>query len=81
MTHGRWNPERDLTALLDALTDEVLATPESAFFESLHDIGEDPDEPIAEMRGLVAESGIHSSVPSVVGFGARWSVAPGARVQ
>jgi predicted DNA-binding ribbon-helix-helix protein len=81
MTHGRWNPEQDLTALLDALTDEVLATPESAFFESLHDIGEDRDETIAEMRGLVAESEIDSAVPSVVGFASRWSLAPGARVQ
>jgi hypothetical protein len=81
MTHGRWNPEQDLIALLDALTEEVLATPESAFFESLRDIGEDPDEPIAEMRGLVAESGTDSAVPSIVGFGSSWSVIPGTRIQ
>ncbi len=54
MTHRSWSPEQDLAALLDALTDELLAASDHELRASLADSGEDPDEAAGFMRRLLA---------------------------
>jgi hypothetical protein len=49
-----WDAEQDLAALLDALTAELLATPEHEIAAWLRDAGEPVEDSAQPMRRLVA---------------------------
>jgi hypothetical protein len=54
MTRGNWNPECDLAALADALTEELLEMPDRDVVGSLHGTGEDAQHAVTAMRRLIA---------------------------
>ena len=58
-----WNAERDLAALLDALTAELLATPEHELAAWLRETGEPVETTAQPMRRLVAAVDAHRIAP------------------
>ena len=60
-----WNAERDLTALLDALTADLLATPEHELAALLRQTGEPVEVAAEAMRRLVAAVDAHCVAPHV----------------
>ena len=54
MTRASWHPEIDLTRLLDALTDELLDTPDSEVSLVLHRMKDETKDALAQMRRLLA---------------------------
>jgi hypothetical protein len=65
MTRADWNPERELAALLDALSEELLAAPDRDVVGSLHGTGEDAQHAIATVRRLIAASDQDPTRPPV----------------
>ena len=60
-----WNAERDLAALLDALTAELLATPELDVAALLRETGKPVEATAEAMRRLVAAVDAHCVAPHV----------------
>ncbi len=73
-----WNAEQDLAALLDALTAELLATPEHELAAWLRETGEPVEATAEPMRRLVAAVDAHCVAPrmaTAVDAGLRASIA------
>lgn len=60
-----WNAEQDLAALLDALTSELLATPEHDLAALLRETGKPVEVAAEAMRRLVAAVDAHCVAPHV----------------
>jgi len=60
-----WNAEQDLAALLDALTAELLATPEPDVAALLREAGKPAEATAESMRRLVAAVDAHCVAPHV----------------
>jgi hypothetical protein len=70
VSQGAWSPAQDLAALLDTLTDELLAAPDHEMWVSLRAAGEDPKEAANFMRRLLADAETRAVVPPVTGLAA-----------
>ena len=73
-----WNAEQDLAVLLDALTVELLATPEYDIAAWLRQAGEPVEATAESMRRLVAAVDAHRIAPHVwtaLAAGLRASIA------
>jgi hypothetical protein len=73
-----WNAEQDLAALLDALTAELLATPEHDLAALLRETGASAKAAAETMRRLVAAVDAHCVAPHVataLAAGLRASIA------
>jgi hypothetical protein len=71
MTKGNltdWNPERDLSVLLDALTEELLTASERDLAAWIGEMGKEPQEMVLETRRLVAAADTGLAVPPVLNF-------------
>jgi len=64
-TKTDWNAEQDLTELLDALTAELLATPEHDVAAWLRETGKAVEATAESMRRLVAAVDAHCVAPHV----------------
>jgi hypothetical protein len=69
-----WSPDQDLEALLDALTEELLAAPGPELAASLGAAGAARASTIDTMRRAIAAAEASANGPSFSGF-----VAPGLR--
>jgi hypothetical protein len=81
MSRTEWSPEGDLAALLDALTDEVLAAPDRDVWLAVRDVGEDPADAVREMRRLLASAEHDPPVSVGAGFAAGSPGTIASRVQ
>jgi len=73
-----WNAQQDLTALLDALTAELLATPEHDVAACMRETGKPVEATAEAMRRLVAAVDAHCVAPHVataLAAGLRASIA------
>ncbi len=65
---GGWNPEADLAALLDALTEDVLAASARDVDALARVIGVPPDTVARELRRLIAVAECDLIVPPAAEF-------------
>jgi hypothetical protein len=63
-----WNPERDLSALLDALTEEILTASDRDLATGIGEMGKESQDMVPEMRRLVAAADTDLAVPPVLNF-------------
>ncbi len=81
MSGGHWSPEQDLAALLDAMSEELLAAPDREVRAALREAGEDPDEAARFMRRLLADADTRAVVPPAADLAARARRVMVARMQ
>jgi hypothetical protein len=77
-TSTDWNPEQDLTALLDALTQELLTASERDIAAWRNEMGKQAGDMVQQVRRLIVAADADTFVPSIsdfVGRGLRAYVA------
>jgi hypothetical protein len=74
-----WQPEEDLTGLLDALTEELFLVRDDEVAASMREMGEARRDIVRSMRRLVAAADAESMLPALSNHAAAAVRAPPPR--